>query len=103
MRAKLHRASLRLCGGLAAAALRQSHRDAEGLVVLLGGARLGRRAPFARLVRLWATETPRAATRAGRARGERNRVACHQGEATTGAETNSAQAAQQEPEDLALG
>ena len=52
MRTKLHRAPLRLCRGGAAALLRQSHRDAESLVVLLGGTRLGRGAHPAWLERL---------------------------------------------------
>lgn len=52
MRAELHRPCLRLCGGDPAAAPRQCHGDAQGLVVLLGGARLGHGARLSWLVRL---------------------------------------------------
>ena len=51
-RAELCRPPLRLCGDGADPSLRQRHRDAKSVVVLLGGARLGRRHPLPWLVRL---------------------------------------------------
>ena len=74
--------------------LRQSHRDAEGVVVLLGGARLGRRRSF----RMAGALSSGAASRPRQRRlQKRSRSRQGQNEIGHARETKPAQPAQQEP------